>query len=228
MISWSHSVLESFETCPHRHYLTKVTKEVDDPPGEAMQKGRIVHKCMEDRIKKTSRLPEFLLKHEPIVQRLEKLAVGGEIKAETQMALDQNYRPVPWFGKGQNTPWVRAITDVTVFRKTKALTLDWKTGKRKDVATTQLQLCSAILFAIHPYLKEIRASFVWLDHPNPKERFTSEVLHRGDAPGIWREFLPRVARLEAAHANNSWPKRPSGLCRQHCPVPHSRCEHRGS
>lgn len=228
MIAWSYSVLESFETCPHRHYLTKVSKEVSDPPGEAMQKGRMVHKCMEDRVKKTSRLPEFLAKHEPIVQRLEQLAVGGSIEAETQMALDQNYRKVPWFGKGVNSPWVRAITDVTVFKKTKAFVGDWKTGKRKAEATAQLKLSAAVMFATHPWLEEIRNSFIWLDEPNPALRFTSETFHRADATDLWRDFLPRVARLEAAHANNQWPKRPSGLCRAHCPVPRAKCEHSGA
>src|SRR5215831_13627843 len=118
MISWSHSALESFETCSWRHYLTKVTKEVSDPPGEAMLNGRVVHGHFEARVKTGRPLPGNLAKHEPIVARLE--AIGGRMQAETQMALDQNYRVVPWFGKGQNTPWVRAVTDVSVFKGTKA------------------------------------------------------------------------------------------------------------
>jgi hypothetical protein len=227
MIAWSHSVLEGFETCQWRYYLTKVTKEVSDPPGEAMLNGRRVHKSMEDRLKHGVVLPPNLAKHEPIVHRLEELAVGGKLEAETQMALNQNYRVVPWFGKGVNSPWVRAITDVSVFKKTKAFVGDWKTGKRKEEATTQLKLSAVVLFATHPWLQEIRNSFIWLDHPNPKERFTTETFHRQQSAEIWREFLPRVARLEAAHRNNQWPKRPSGLCKAHCPVPRAKCEHSG-
>jgi hypothetical protein len=225
MIAWSHSVLESFETCPWRHYLTKVTKEVTDPPGEAMLNGRRVHTSMEDRIKHGVVLPEQLAKHEPIVHRLEELAKdGGEIKAETQMALNQNYKPSSWFGK---ETWVRAITDVSVFKKTKAFVGDWKTGKRKDEATTQLKLSAVVMFATHPWLEEIRNSFIWLDHPVASERFTSETFHRAQSAEIWREFLPRVARLEAAHRNNQWPPRPSGLCKAHCPVPRAKCQHSG-
>jgi PD-(D/E)XK nuclease superfamily len=224
MISWSHSVLESFETCQWRHYLTKVTKEVSDPPGEAMMRGRVVHKAFEDRIKHHAPLSEALAKHEPIVARLE--ALGGRMEAETQMALNMNYRQVPWFGKGPNTPWVRAVTDVSVFKGTKAFVGDWKTGKRKT-DSAQLKLSAAVIFAVHPYLEEIRNSFIWLDHPVPEERFTSATFHKSEASALWREFLPRVARLEAAHAQNQWPKRPSGLCRAHCPVPRSKCEHSG-
>jgi hypothetical protein len=220
-------VLESFETCPWRHYLTKVSKEVVDPPGEAMSRGRVVHKAFENRIKNHVPLSGTMAQHEPIVARLETLAIGGKIEAETQMALDQNYRPVPWFGKGPNAPWVRAITDVSVFKKTKAFVGDWKTGKRKS-ESTQLKLSAAVMFATHPWLEEIRNSFIWLDEPDPTLRLTVETYHRAEQGVLWQDFLPRVARLENAHANNAWPKRPSGLCRRHCPVPRARCEHSGA
>lgn len=225
MIAWSHSVLESVETCAWRHYLTKVTKEVSDPPGPAMARGRAVHTAFENRIKKRIPLPDTLAAHEPIVQRLEQ--VGGRMDAEIQMALDQNYRPVPWFGKGANSPWVRAATDVTVIKGEKAFVGDWKTGKRKE-GSTQLKLCSAVMFKMHASLQEIRNSFIWLDEPNPALRFTTETFYRTEMAPIWQEFLPRVARLENAHQTNKWPKRPSGLCRAHCPVPRAKCEHSGA
>jgi len=224
MISWSHSVLESFETCPWRHYLTKVTKEVSEHAGEAMLRGRRLHGDFEARVKTGRSLPAELARHEPIVARLE--AIGGRMEAETQMALNINYKQVPWFGKGPNTPWVRAVTDVSVFKGTKAFVGDWKTGKRKT-DSTQLRLSAVVLFAVHPWLEEIRNSFIWIDAP-PEDRFTNATFHRSEASGIWREFLPRVARLEAAHVNNQWPKRPSGLCRAHCPVPRAKCEHSGT
>lgn len=222
--AWSHSVLESFETCPWRHYLTKVTKEVVDPPGQAMARGRAVHGSFEKRIKHGVVLPGDLGKHEPLVARMEALAVGGKIEAETQMALTQSYTTTTWFAKDV---WVRAITDVSVFKKDKAFVGDWKTGKRKS-DSAQLKLSAVVLFAQKPWLNEIRNSFIWLDEPDPTQRFTSEVFHRVDAPNLWREFLPRVARLENAHANNAWPKRPSGLCKAHCPVPRAKCEHSGA
>ena len=224
-IAWSHSVLESFETCPWRHYLTKVSKEVVDPPGPAMSRGRAVHTMFEKRLKQGSPLIGEMVQHEPIVERLETLAIGGKLEAETQMALTQNYTTTSWFAKDV---WVRAITDVSVFKKDKAFVGDWKTGKRKDMATAQLKLSAAVLFAQKPWLNEIRNSFIWLDEPDASLRFTSEVFNRADAPNLWREFLPRVARLESAHAQNQWPKRPSGLCKRHCPVPRAKCEHSGA
>jgi hypothetical protein len=51
------------------------------------------------------------------------------------------------------------------------------------------------------------------------------VFQREDVPKIWQEFAPRVQRLELAHQENRWPKKPSGLCRKHCPV--RDCEFHG-
>src|SRR6478609_9926512 len=224
MIAWSHSVLESVETCAWRHYQTKVLKSVIDTPGEAMMRGRAVHKSMENRVKHGKPLTPELIKHEPLVQRLIDISKGGRLEAETQMALDQNYKPTSWFGK---QTWVRSITDLSILKGARAFVADWKTGKRKTEATTQLQLSSVVMFATHPELEEVRNSFVWLDEPDPTLRLTVETYTRDQAPDIWREFLPRVARLEAAHASAQWPKRPSGLCKNHCPVPRSVCEHSG-
>jgi hypothetical protein len=223
-LAWSHSVLEKFETCPWQYYLVKVSKEVVDPPGVAMSRGRAVHTSFEKRIKQHLALPGDLAKHEPLVARMETLAIGGTIEAESQMALDQNYKATTWFAKNV---WVRAITDVSVFKRDKAFVGDWKTGKRKS-ESAQLKLSAVVLFAQKPWLNEIRNSFIWLDEPDPKQRLTAETFHRREAPDLWREFLPRVARLEAAHAQSQWPKRPSGLCKRHCPVPRSKCEHSGA
>jgi hypothetical protein len=189
-----------------------------------MSRGRAVHTSLEKRIKHGVVLPDALAVHEPIVARIETLAIGGKIEAETQMALTQSYATTTWFAKDV---WVRAITDVSVFKKDKAFVGDWKTGKRKS-DSAQLKLSACVIFAQKPWLNEIRNSFIWLDEPDPTQRFTSEVFHRADAPGLWREFLPRVARLENAHASNAWPKRPSGLCKAHCPVPRAKCEHSGA
>lgn len=31
-VAWSYSALTSFETCPHRHYETKIAKTIKEPP----------------------------------------------------------------------------------------------------------------------------------------------------------------------------------------------------
>ena len=86
-----------------------------------------------------------------------------------------------------------------------------------------MRLTAAMTFAHKPYVKEIVNAFVWLKTGGiTAERFTRE-----DVPAIWQEFMPRVQRMEIALAENKFPARPSGLCREWCPVGKKLCEHCG-
>ena len=44
---WSYSALTSYETCPKRYQLTRVTKQVTEPQTEATRWGNEVHKALE-------------------------------------------------------------------------------------------------------------------------------------------------------------------------------------
>ncbi len=222
-VAWSYSVLNSFETCAWRHYLTKVSKEVVEPQTDALKHGNQVHKAFEYRVKEKRSFPvEMPAQYEAIVQKLEKAAVGGSLVAEQQMALDASYKPTKWFSKGSAAPaWVRAITDVHIMRGDKMAIFDYKTGRR-DPESAQLRLSAAVAFAVNPHVQQIKNGFIWLK----TGEYDGETFTRADVPAIWQSFLPRVNRLEIAHEQSKWPKKPSGLCKKWCPVPHSRCEHR--
>ena len=221
-VAWSYSVLNSFETCAYRHYKVKVEKSVIEQQGEALLHGNRVHKALEHRVKSKTPLSDSMRIYEPLVARLEKSANGGRIVAEQQMALTDKYQPTGWFGKGANAPWVRAITDVSIFKGAKAFVGDYKTGKR-DPVSAQLRLVAATAFIVNPQIEVIHSAFLWLK----TNEIDQEVFRREDAAALWQEFIPRVRRLEIAFDTGVWPKKPSGLCRNHCPVPRSMCEHRG-
>lgn len=222
MVAWSFSVLDSFETCAWRHYLTKVSKEVKEPTSQEMDWGRQVHKALENRVKTGTPLPGNMAQWEPIGAKFYASAwkPGSTFECERQMALDAKFQPTSWFGK---QVWVRSITDITIIRGRKAVVADYKTGKPKP-ESAQLKLTAAVTFHHHPEVEVIDNTFVWLKEGkiSPPERFT-----RDDIPAIWQEFMPRVQRLEQALAENKWPKKPSGLCNNYCPVPHAKCEFRG-
>jgi hypothetical protein len=70
------------------------------------------------------------------------------------------------------------------------------------------------VFAHYPEVNHIKTNFIWL-----KEKKTDgKEFHRDELPVIWRDFLPKVAKLESAYERDSWPAKPSGLCRGWCPV----------
>lgn len=220
-VAWSFSVLNSFETCAWRHYQVSVLKEVSEQQSEQMLHGNRVHKALELRVKNKTPLPQDMRHYEPLVQRLERSAVGGRIEAEQKMALDDKFQPVTYFSK-MPPVWVRGITDVSIFKGNKAFVGDYKTGAPKP-DSAQLRLTAAMTFAHHKHIDTIFNTFLWLK----TDTTTNETFHRADVPEIWREFFPRVQRLEIAFAENKWPKKPSGLCREYCPVPRSKCEYRG-
>ena len=220
-VAWSYSVLTAFETCPWRYYLTKIAKKIQEPQTEATLWGNAVHKAMELRITKGTPLPAEMSMYEPIAANVKARAAGGKLEAEQKMALNANFAPVTWFAKDV---WVRGITDFTITKKDKAFIGDWKTGK-KDPASAQLKLTAAMTFAAKPYVNTIINAFIWL---KGNETPTVETFNRGDTADIWQEFAPRVQRLEIAHEENKFPKRPSGLCAKWCPVGKTNCEHCGT
>lgn len=218
--AWSYSVLTSFEDCPRRHYLIKIAKEVSEQPSEQMTWGNAVHKALENRVKHNTPLPPTMTEYEPIAAKLLARAEGGQIQAEERLALNRDYQPTKYFAKDV---WVRAITDVTIVKGNNAFIGDYKTGKPTP-ASAQLKLTAAMTFATLPYVEKVTTAFVWLKTSG----ITAETYRREDVPGIWSELEARVNRLVNAIETERFPPKPSGLCRQYCPVGRSRCEHCGT
>jgi hypothetical protein len=199
--AWSWSVLNSFETCPWRHYLTRITKEVSEGENDEMRWGNQVHKALENRVKDGTALPERMAAYEPIAARIiQARAVGAEVQTEQKIGLTRDYEPCTYFAKDV---YLRVITDVSAYKGANCAVLDYKTGKPSR-ASAQLALCAAATFQVLPYIQKITTGYL---------------------PGIWQDFAPRVLRLERAVESGNFPKNPSGLCRAHCPV--TTCEHNG-
>lgn len=213
-IAHSYTSLTSFETCPKRHYHLRVAKDVVEPPTDALKWGEIVHKSLENRLKDGTELPEKLAHCEPYAALIEQMP--GEKLVEEAIALDKNFQRVDWWDKAA---WLRAKLDVGVVANTKAAIFDWKTGKRKP-DNDQLKLFAGVAFTVLPEVQEITTGFIWL----PDKKIDKQVFTREQNTEIWQGFLARIARVERAHAENRWPPKPSGLCRNYCPVGRSRCE----
>ena len=213
--AWSYSALSAFETCPRQYHEMRVKKAWPDPPGEAQQFGTLVHKYLENRIDKGTALPVFLNHIEPIVKKLED--TKGVVQAEYKYALNEKLQPVEFFARDT---WVRAVGDVVKVHEDRALALDWKTGKYRD-GDDQLKVQSNVMFATMPHVQKIGVVYAWIKD----KRTTVRTFERKDVPMIWQEFLPRVKRMELAHANKDYPPKPSGLCRKWCAV--KSCEFNG-
>ena len=211
---WSYSALTAFETCPKRYQLTRVTKEVIEKPNAAATWGNKVHTQLENYAKNKARLPEDLSKYEKYVDKI--FTYDGKRIVEERMAINQSFRPTKWMAKDV---WCRGIVDIGVVGGEKAYLLDWKTGKRKP-DSDQLKLFAALAFAHYPWVEEVVTGFIWLK----EDKFDKEKFTRKQITEIWNEFLPRTSRLARAFEEDKWVAKPSGLCKNWCPVGKSLCE----
>lgn len=219
MPPWSYSGLTSFETCPKRYYHIKVAKDVTDAPGEAARWGSAVHKHLEDRVRDGIPLPPIIAGYEALVAPV--INSSGTKLVEQQFAVTSGLQPANWTA---SDAWCRGIVDLGVLSSTKtsAVLLDWKTGKRKP-DNDQLMLFAGLAFSHYASLKTVQTGFVWLkENKIDKKTFTRE-----DVPVIWQQFVPRVKRMERAYQTDTFPPKPSGLCRNYCPVPNNVCQFSG-
>lgn len=212
--AWSYSALTAYETCPRRFQLTRVTKQVVEPQTEATIWGNKVHKALELFAKGEKPLPPDLQKYERYVKKI--LSYEGKRVVEERVALDKNFRPTKWMAKDV---WVRGIIDIGVVGSEKAYLLDWKTGKRRP-DSNQLKLFAGLAFAIYPWVEKVTTGFIWLK----SAEFDKEVFTREQLPEIWNEFFPRLDRLAVSYRDDKWTPKPSGLCKNWCPVGRQLCE----
>lgn len=212
--AWSYSALTAFETCPRRFQLTRVTKQVREPQTEATIWGNKVHKALEDFAKSGKPLTPDLEKYAKYVKKIQ--SYEGKRVVEERVALDRNFRPTTWMAKDV---WVRGIIDIGVVGSEKAYLLDWKTGKRRP-DSNQLKLFAALAFAMYPWIDKVVTGFIWLK----TSEFDKEVFTRDQLPEIWNEFLPRLSRVAIAYDQDKWTPKPSGLCKNWCPVGRQQCE----
>jgi hypothetical protein len=160
---------------------------------------------MEERVAFGKELPEGMQQWEGLASKL--AALPGEKLPEVKMAVSDSFQACDW-----KSAWSRGIADLVVVDKKTAIVLDYKTGKRKP--TEQLSLYAGYTFAHYPDVQTVQTGFVWLkDKKIDKESFTRE-----SVSGIWQVFLPRVGKLASSYERDSWPCRPSGLCKGWCPV----------
>lgn len=216
-MAWSYSALTAFETCAHRFYETRIAKSIIEPQTEATLWGNRVHKAFEYRVGHDTPFPDELKQFEPIAAKIIKAGEGKRVSVEQKLALSKDFSKRKWFDKDV---WVRGIIDVSIEHGDKLFIGDLKTG-RPTPDSAQLKLTAAMSFAIKPYINRITNTFIWLKTGDT----TTEKFTKDQAPEIWQEFMPRVQRLQQAVDVNNFPKKPSGLCREWCPV--TTCEHNG-
>jgi len=210
IITWSFSKLNEYDNCPYKHQQVSVLKNITDEWNDEAKLGIKDHESLESRLLKNKPLPKHLKRMENVCRIIENAA--GSLHPETKFCLNKSLSPVGY--KDWKNGWYRCVIDVLKINNTTAWIGDWKTGKVKE-DYTQLDLFAATVFHTFPYIRIIRANYIWI------KGFTlspTRIYLRKDAPLIWANQLSRAAVREKSFAENDWPTRVSGLCKSYCIV----------
>src|SRR5262245_34736314 len=220
--SWSWTRLSKWRSCPKRHYHLDIAKDIPEPQTEALRWGDEFHKAVAAYIENGTPLPDSVEKYEalPGVFRRFKERTG-RLDVELEMAMTRDFEPSEW--RDWDNTWLRAKIDLLILspKPRIAFALDWKTGRKIQPEFEQLGLSAALIFAKYPTVETVHTSYQWIAHNTE----TFAVYQRGEMVPFWNKLMPELKRWEKDAKEMTYPPKPSGLCKAHCPVVH--CAYHG-
>ncbi len=209
-IAWSYSTLSLYQQCPKKYYHLKVAKDIKEPQSEAMLFGNEIHKIAENYVVNGTPVPE---KYKQIEAALESVRnIEGEKLCENKLGLTPELEPCGFFDKNV---WWRGIADIIILQGDRALTIDYKTGKKSQYADLkQLEVVSLAIFKHFPQVKKVKAGLMFLF----ADDFVKADYHAEAQEELWGPWFSEVGQLQASVENNIWNAKPNFTCRGWCPV----------
>jgi len=204
-VVWSHSSLKDFEGCARRYHQVKVLKLHPFKDTEQTIYGKELHKAAEEYVRDETPLPpQFEFIKDVLDQLLKK---NGRKLVEHEMSLTVELEPCHW--KSPNA-WVRGIADLLIIDDDNltAWIVDYKTGNNKYPDRDQLVLMSLMVFEHFPHIRKVNSALLFV----VKEDMVKLSMHRDQKEQFWQRYRERIARLEAAFANDVWNPTQTPLC----------------
>ena len=218
-LSWSHSALSQFLTCPQQFYRVRVTKEYPFTETEAIRDGNRIHLELENYIMgRTKALPASLAQYQAMADEAK---VMPGVEAEKELALTKDLKHCAWFSRKEPV-WARCKIDILTWPEpdTHAVVWDWKTGKYWG-PDMQPERTALFLFWYYPKLQKVDTVWYYMKpSPDPKRAsFT-----RADMPRLAGEVFQGLHKMAQAYNTGMWPTTPGSGC-TFCDV--VACQHRG-
>lgn len=223
ILPWTYSDYEAYHTCPKQWYELRfrptLFKEI---PHESQEWGNDVHTALEKRIGEGVPLTERFKQFIPLANQLE--AAPGDKYVEVKLAVNQSLEACHY---KDPEAWNRGKSDLLIINGHKALSIDYKTGKKKPYSR-QLELDACRVLANFPEVNEVNTAFAWLQ----TKEWTRAKFTRAQLMPLWEGFFEGVQQMLWSYENDVWPAKPSGLCKksrrpgstyQGCPV--ANCVH---
>lgn len=209
-LAWSHSALDTFESCPKQYYQTKVLKRWPFETSKEMLWGREVHKQFENFLLHGTPMTADLAMHVEFLTDFKNQP--GELAGEERIALDTKMRDSPYFGPDV---WYRGQVDARKRDNARGFShvLDHKTGKVKN-DFTQLKGFAMHEFLTQPQIHTVKVEFYWTQIRGAN----GETYTRAQLPELIGFFVPKLERYANAFLTDTWIPKQSGLCGGWCPV----------
>jgi hypothetical protein len=240
VIPASHSSMDSYTQCPKKHYHLKIMKDVKEAPSEQMIWGIDVHQRCENNIKLGQPLPANMKTYQWALDLVNGMKKSMGVWAELDVAITKEHTPTGFWDRDA---WMRGKIDVLAMNEahTSAFNGDWKTGKVKP-NSQQLLLSTLMCFDNYATLERVKTGFLWLAEADPAKRITQQLFIKLDNDTLqttddkgrpitmtfdeaWEPFVDTIEQMEWSLKHDTWPAKPSGLCKAWCPV--LSCPHNG-
>ncbi len=214
-ITWSYSSLSLYQQCPKKYYHLKVLKDIKEPLSEAITFGNTIHKIAEQYVSNSTPIPEPFKEIEPALASIRNME--GKKLCENKLGLTADLEPCGFFDK---KVWWRGIADIIILQGDKALTIDYKTGKKSQYADLkQLEVLSLAIFKHFPEVKKVKAGLMFLFAGD----FIKADYLADNQDEAWGPWISDVGQLQSSVEHNVWNAKPNFTCRGWCPV--TSCVH---
>jgi hypothetical protein len=188
-LSWSRIAV--FRECPYKFMEMFIAKSYpDDSNNPAFVKGKEIHSQVDKyiRTQDAKHLGTIAMASKSLVDTL--IYKDGMLYPEMQVAVNDKWQRVGWFS---GSIMYRSIYDALWLsdNETKAILIDWKTGKVRpyDDKRGQLHLSAAILFESYPELEVLKCSYNFLEHGKITETLFKREDHAANKAAWEQEAL---------------------------------------
>lgn len=216
--AWSYSRLTTFESCKLRAKLAYIDRIPEPPrplpPGKtehANDRGTRVHEGAELYIKADVEMLPELKYFQPELIRMKELYREGKVSLETEWAFDKDWNPVAW---NSATTWARIKPDaIVMLDKTRAVVIDYKTGKRYGNEFKHSEQCQLYMIALllrYPSIEEVTVELWYIDQDEMHQmKYT-----RAQGMRFFNNFNNRGLAMTDAH---EFPSNPNIFSCRWCP-----------
>lgn len=208
----SYSAGKMFEQCPHRFHEDRVLRRFPFVQGPEAKEGDEIHKAFELNIARNKPFARKYKDMEAIAQAAKDKP--GVKLVEAKWGLTKQFKPCGYF---DDKAYYRYKNDYIAIDKSKAVLLDWKTGKDSYPDIEQLVEGAVCAFQHFPEIETVEAALVFVKAGTIQRR----TYVREDLDDYIDAMAWKYGEIDAALKANDYPKTPTALC-PWCPV--TECE----